>query len=153
MSSQDDDPATMSIGEVARRTGVTVPTLRAWERRYELLVPIRTAGGHRRYREEDMRRVLAVLELVRQGWAVLEQPTTRQIARAVAGRPGIHQAAICEVAGVRPPSASKHLARLERSGLVATQRVSRYTVYEATEELQRILALHGDGDIDERAMG
>ena len=45
MSSQDDDPATMSIGEVARRTGVTVPTLRAWERRYGLLVPVRTAGG------------------------------------------------------------------------------------------------------------
>ena len=70
MSSQDGDPATMSIGEVARRTGMTVPTLRAWERRYGLLVPVRTAGGHRRYREEDMRRVLAVLELVRQGWAV-----------------------------------------------------------------------------------
>ena len=45
MSSQDDDPATMSIGEVARRTGVTVPTLRAWERRHGLLVPVRTAGG------------------------------------------------------------------------------------------------------------
>ena len=70
MSSQDDDPATMSIGEVARRTGVTVPTLRAWERRYGLLVPVRTAGGHRRYREEDVRRVLAVLELTGQGWAV-----------------------------------------------------------------------------------
>ena len=70
MSSQDGDPATMSIGEVARRTGVTVPTLRAWERRYGVLVPVRTAGGHRRYREEDMRRVLAVLELTGQGWAV-----------------------------------------------------------------------------------
>src|SRR5918999_1541763 len=68
--SQDGDPATMSIGEVARRTGVTVPTLRAWERRYGLLVPVRTAGGHRRYRDEDVQRVLAVLELTGQGWAV-----------------------------------------------------------------------------------
>jgi DNA-binding transcriptional MerR regulator len=80
VSSQDDDPTTMSIGDVARRTGVTVPTLRAWERRYGLLVPVRTAGGHRRYREEDVRRVLAVLELVRQGWAV------GAAARQVAGR-------------------------------------------------------------------
>ena len=70
MSSQDGDPATVPIGEVARRTGMTVPTLRAWERRYGLLVPVRTAGGHRRYSEEDVRRVLAVLELVRRGWAV-----------------------------------------------------------------------------------
>jgi DNA-binding transcriptional MerR regulator len=80
VSSQDGDPATMPIGEVARRTGMSVPTLRAWERRYGLLVPVRTAGGHRRYREEDVRRVLAVLELVRQGWAV------GAAARQVAGR-------------------------------------------------------------------
>jgi DNA-binding transcriptional MerR regulator len=70
VSSQDGDPATMSIGEVARRTGVTVPTLRAWERRYGLLLPVRTTGGHRRYRDEDVRRVLEVLGLKGQGWAV-----------------------------------------------------------------------------------
>jgi DNA-binding transcriptional MerR regulator len=80
VSSQDDDLATISIGEVARRAGVTVPTLRAWERRYGLLVPVRTAGGHRRYHEEDVRRVLAVLELIRQGWAV------GSAARQVAGQ-------------------------------------------------------------------
>jgi DNA-binding transcriptional MerR regulator len=78
---QDEDPkTTMSIGEVARGTGVTVPTLRAWERRYGLLVPLRTAGGHRRYRDEDVRRVLAVLELTGQGWGV------GAAARRVAGR-------------------------------------------------------------------
>jgi len=70
----------MSIGEVSRRTGVTVPTLRAWERRYGLLVPVRTAGGHRRYSDDDVRRVLAVLELTGQGWAVAAA------ARRVAGQ-------------------------------------------------------------------
>jgi DNA-binding transcriptional MerR regulator len=70
VSSHNDDSATMPIGEVARRTGVTVPTLRAWEHRYGLLLPIRTAGGHRRYREDDVQRVLAVLDLTGQGWAV-----------------------------------------------------------------------------------
>jgi DNA-binding transcriptional MerR regulator len=78
--SQDADPATMPIGEVARRTGVSVPTLRAWERRYGLLLPVRTAGGHRRYSDEDVQRVLAVLELTGQGWAV------GAAARRVAGR-------------------------------------------------------------------
>src|ERR671910_315634 len=77
---QDGDPAAMSIGEVSRRTGVTVPTLRAWERRYGLLVPVRTAGGHRRYSDDDVRRVLAVLELTGQGWAVAAA------ARRVAGQ-------------------------------------------------------------------
>ncbi len=70
MDRQDGDPVTMPIGEVARRTGVTVPTLRAWERRYGLLLPVRTAGGHRRYSDEDVQRVLAVLDLTGQGWAV-----------------------------------------------------------------------------------
>jgi DNA-binding transcriptional MerR regulator len=70
MSSQEGDSATMPIGEVARRTGVSVPTLRAWERRYRLLVPVRTSGGHRRYHDGDVQRVLAVLELTAQGWAV-----------------------------------------------------------------------------------
>src|SRR5687767_11889476 len=60
----------MTIGEVARRTGVTVPTLRAWERRYALLLPVRTGGGHRRYSDEDVRRVRAVLDLTSQGWGV-----------------------------------------------------------------------------------
>jgi DNA-binding transcriptional MerR regulator len=80
VDSQDGDPATMPIGEVARRTGVTVPTLRAWERRYGLLLPVRTAGGHRRYSDEDVQRVLAVLELAGQGWAV------GAAARRIAGR-------------------------------------------------------------------
>ena len=81
MHSQDEDPkTTMPIGEVARRTGVTVPTLRAWERRYGLLLPVRTAGGHRRYSDEDVQRVLAVLELTGQGWGV------GAAARRVAGR-------------------------------------------------------------------
>ena len=69
----------MPIGEVARRTGVTVPTLRAWERRYELLLPVRTAR-HRRYSDEDVQRVLAVLKLTGQGWGV------GAAARRVAGR-------------------------------------------------------------------
>ncbi len=70
MSGQDQDPAAMPIGEVARRTGVAVATLRAWERRYGLLLPVRTAGGHRRYSHEDVRRVLAVRDLTGQGWTV-----------------------------------------------------------------------------------
>ena len=80
MSGQDGDSATMPIGEVARRTGVTVPTLRAWERRYGLLVPVRSAGGHRRYSDEDVQRVLAVLDLTGQGW------TVGAAARRVAGQ-------------------------------------------------------------------
>jgi DNA-binding transcriptional MerR regulator len=70
VSSQRGAPAAMPIGEVAHRTGVAVPTLRAWEHRYGLLRPVRTPGGHRRYSDEDVQRVLAVVELTAEGWAV-----------------------------------------------------------------------------------
>lgn len=60
----------LRIGEVARRAGVTTATLRAWEARYGLLPPARTAGGQRLYREADVGRVQAVRRLVSQGWSV-----------------------------------------------------------------------------------
>ena len=75
----DEGPAALRIGEVARRTGVAVATLRAWETRYGLLVPGRTEGGHRLYREADVARVDAVRRLVARGWS------PAQAAREVAG--------------------------------------------------------------------
>ena len=62
--------AGLRIGAVAHRTGVAVPTLRAWESRYGVLQPARTDGGQRRYTESDVERVLAVLRLTAQGWSV-----------------------------------------------------------------------------------
>lgn len=60
----------LSIGELARRAGVSESTLRAWERRYGFLEPERTSGGHRRYRLEDIDRVQQLVGLVEDGLAV-----------------------------------------------------------------------------------
>lgn len=57
----------LSIGELAARSGVADATLRAWERRYGLLRPQRTPGGHRRYGHADLARVLQMVRLVGQG--------------------------------------------------------------------------------------
>ena len=43
-----------SIGEVAERCGINPVTLRAWQRRYGLLKPQRSEGGHRQFDEEDI---------------------------------------------------------------------------------------------------
>lgn len=63
-----DQRAALPIGEVARRTGVAVATLRAWERRYGLLDPQRTDGGHRRYGSADLARVRRMQQLLGDGW-------------------------------------------------------------------------------------
>src|ERR1700676_2724485 len=57
----------LRIGGLARRTGVGVSTLRAWESRFRFLQPERSSAGHRLYLESDVDRVDAVLRLVSEG--------------------------------------------------------------------------------------
>ena len=49
-----DRTASLSIGDVAERTGVAVPTLRMWEQRHGFPQAERLPSGHRRYRAEDV---------------------------------------------------------------------------------------------------
>lgn len=58
------------IREVSRLTGVNPVTLRAWERRYGLIVPTRTASGHRLYSMADVERVRSILGWIERGVAV-----------------------------------------------------------------------------------
>jgi MerR family transcriptional regulator, light-induced transcriptional regulator len=45
------------IGELGRRVGVSEHVLRAWERRYGVLRPVRSPGGYRLYSDADERRI------------------------------------------------------------------------------------------------
>lgn len=63
------DDLTLSIGDLARRTGVDIPTLRRWERYDGLLAPTRTPGGQRRYGPEDVAAVQELVSLIGKGWA------------------------------------------------------------------------------------
>lgn len=69
MDGYDDVPG-LRIGEVANRTQMTIDALRAWERRYRILTPARTAGGQRLYSEADVARVRFVQRLVAEGWSI-----------------------------------------------------------------------------------
>lgn len=65
-----ESEALLPIREVARRTGVNPVTLRAWERRYGLLVPARTDKGHRLYSESDVQRIEEILTWLARGLAI-----------------------------------------------------------------------------------
>ena len=69
MADYDEVPG-LRIGEVANRTQMTIAALRAWERRYRILTPARTAGGQRLYSEADVERVRLVQRLVTEGWSI-----------------------------------------------------------------------------------
>ncbi len=55
-----EDTPHFRIGELSRRSGASTDVLRAWERRYGLLRPIRSASGYRLYSPEDLDRALAM---------------------------------------------------------------------------------------------
>ena len=58
-----------SIGEVAERCGINPVTLRAWQRRYGLLKPQRSEGGHRQF-EEDILRIEEIKRWIERGVSV-----------------------------------------------------------------------------------
>ncbi|NVZ81517.1 MerR family transcriptional regulator [Pseudomonas yamanorum] len=58
------------IREVARLTGINPVTLRAWERRYGLIQPIRTDSGHRLYSRTDVETVHRILDWIERGVSV-----------------------------------------------------------------------------------
>jgi redox-sensitive transcriptional activator SoxR len=60
------------VGEVARRAGVNVETLRYYERRGLLPAPERTPSGHRRYDEETVRFLGAIKEAQAVGFTLGE---------------------------------------------------------------------------------
>ena len=62
----------LRIGELSRRSGVSPELLRAWERRYDLLRPTRSAGGLRLYAPADLERVRAMQRHLADGLAAAE---------------------------------------------------------------------------------
>ena len=58
-----------TIKQAAARSGVTVPLLRAWERRYKVVEPARTASGYRLYDEAALIRLRTMRRLVDEGWS------------------------------------------------------------------------------------
>ena len=109
-----DGPPVLRIGELSRRLGVSDHVLRAWESRYGLLQPVRSAGGFRLYSEADESRVRRMQAHLARGLSAAEA------ARAVLGedsgagaRPGRRAAtatrrrrASCPVPSGRPSTPS-----------------------------------------------
>ena len=55
------------IGAVSRLTGIPMDTLRIWERRYEVVTPVREGSNRRFYSKDDISKLLLIKQLVDQG--------------------------------------------------------------------------------------
>jgi DNA-binding transcriptional MerR regulator len=63
---------TYRIKRVAHLTGINPATLRAWERRYQLLTPRRSAAGYRLYTDEDVAILARIKRLIDEGLSIGE---------------------------------------------------------------------------------
>jgi MerR family transcriptional regulator, light-induced transcriptional regulator len=63
----DSDSPAMPIGAVTQLTGISSHTLRKWESRYAAVAPVRTESGRRLYTQQQVRKLIRLRDLVRQG--------------------------------------------------------------------------------------
>jgi DNA-binding transcriptional MerR regulator len=82
-------PDGLTIAEAARRTGLSVHTLRYYERAGLVITPVdRTSGGRRRYRELDLKWVVICTKLRATGMPI---KGIKRYAELVAAGPGNEQ--------------------------------------------------------------
>jgi DNA-binding transcriptional MerR regulator len=117
-----DSDGVLRIGELSRRSGVSSDLLRAWERRYGLLRPVRSAGGLRLYTPADVERVRVMRQHLADGLAASE-------AAALASRTGVDDEA--SPMALRPEAMRDDLA----------DALDRYDEPRAQAILDRLLAV------------
>lgn len=61
-----------TIKRAAELTGISLSTLRAWERRYGVVSPARSDGRYRLYSAADLRALAIMASLVNEGWSAKE---------------------------------------------------------------------------------
>jgi len=61
-----------TIKRAAELTGISLSTLRAWERRYGVVRPARSDGRYRLYSDADLRALGIMSSLVNEGWSARE---------------------------------------------------------------------------------
>jgi MerR family transcriptional regulator, light-induced transcriptional regulator len=119
----DAGPGYLRIGQLAKRTGVSPELLRAWEQRYGLLQPTRTAGGFRLYSVADEARVKRMQSLVAGGLAAA-------------------QAALLVLSGDEPQVASPPATTLEDAADDVTASLDRLDEQAANTALDRLFAAY-----------
>ncbi|MDT3293797.1 MerR family transcriptional regulator [Shewanella sp. SP2S2-6] len=69
-SDEPNDGVLLPIGEVSALTGVNAVTLRAWQRRFGLVIPARTPKGHRLYTSENIQEIHEINAWLAKGVAI-----------------------------------------------------------------------------------
>ena len=129
------------IRAVSKLTGLSIDTLRAWERRYHVVEPERNGRG-RSYSEADVQKLRLLRELVDRGYAIgqIAQHTEEEL-KQVAGRG--EKAAVRRSTTVGDTSAALTMQAVREA-------IDKFDSYRADMELSRQAALLSPRDLVHR---
>jgi DNA-binding transcriptional MerR regulator len=120
---RSDPPAGLSIAEAARRTGVSVHTLRYYERAGLVVTTVdRTAGGWRRYQQLDLDWITVCTKLRATGMPI---KTIRRYAQLVSAGPGNEQERLAVMEAHRAEVTAK-LAEVQENLKVIDHKINVY---------------------------
>jgi len=135
-----------SIKAASQATGLSVETLRAWERRYGIVAPARDDLGRRVYRPEDVLRLRRLREATNQGHPIgrLAQLGDPQLANLLEGASSTPQQATCNAFVERILAAAQrfHSAECEQTLTLA---IAMLSLQQLTRDVLRPL-LHEVGE-------
>lgn len=121
-----------TISSICQRAGVLPVTLRAWERRYAVVTPTRTAGNYRMYTEKDV-------ELVR--WMKMRTDTGSHASTVVQELAGLRKAGHWPILmPYRPPITA---ASANRAPATALSKKLLRTLIAGADEQSTLLLKHG----------
>lgn len=127
VETHDPESAYYPIRTVATLTGINPITLRAWERRYNLLKPLRTAKGHRLYSQQDIDLIYQVTDLLDKGIPISQVPQALQQQRDK------------QLATQYTPLTSSIWSQYQQRMLIA---ISRFDEHELNQTYNEVLSLH-----------
>ena len=132
-----DPPASLSIAEAARRTGVSVHTLRYYERAGLVVTAVnRTSGGRRRYHQLDLDWIVICTRLRATGMPIR---TIRRYAELVSAGPGNEQERLALLEAHRAEVTAK-LARTRENLKLIDHKIDVYRGRLAAGDADRLWA-------------
>jgi DNA-binding transcriptional MerR regulator len=133
----DVPPEGVTIGEAARRTGVSVHTLRYYERAGLVVTPVgRTSSGRRRYHHIDLKWIVICTKLRATGMPI---SGIHKYAELVAAGPGNEQERL-ELLETRRAKVLEQLAEVQENLKTIDHKIAVYRGSMAAGEADRLWA-------------
>lgn len=125
----------LTIGVFAKSAGVSIETIRFYQRKGLLVEPDRPYGGIRRYGEADVARVKFIKAAQRLGFSLDE------VAQLLRLEDGTHCSEAAEIAGARLTDVRARLADLKRMDAALSRMVRDCRVHDSNVSCPLIVAL------------